>query len=162
MSIRFRRVASGIAAAAVLASLAAGPASAQTITETNHFVFPQVFTIVNPCTGDALSFTGDFVAITHVTVTDAGHVVVVSNGHSSREVGVDLTTGQTFRLLSSAASVGTFQASGAPSEFTVGLTNNFVGQGPANNLIQHELQHITINANGEVSASLDQVSIECR
>ena len=41
--------------------------------------------------------------------------------------------------------------------------NNFriVGQGPDNNLEVHENIHITINANGEVTSTVDNESIEC-
>jgi hypothetical protein len=64
MSSRLRWLAKGIAAAAVAMLVGAGSASAATISETSYFVFPQSFTIVNPCTGDALQFSGEFVAVT--------------------------------------------------------------------------------------------------
>jgi hypothetical protein len=161
MEIRLRRLASGIAAGAIVASLAAGSASAAASTETNRFEGPVAFTIISPCTGHALSFSGDVVSMVKNTVTEAGHVLVTVHGHDSHVVGTDLTTGQTFRLNFSGGSSETYDASGAPLEFTVGITNNFVGQGPGNNLIQHELEHVTINANGEVTVSFQHVSIEC-
>jgi hypothetical protein len=42
--------------------------------------------------------------------------------------------------------------------------NNFriIGQGPGNNYLVHEVFHVTINANGEVTAYVDNFSIECK
>jgi hypothetical protein len=42
--------------------------------------------------------------------------------------------------------------------------NNFriIGQGPGNNLLIHETFHITINANGDVTVFVDNVSAECK
>jgi hypothetical protein len=48
------------------------------------------------------------------------------------------------------------------SEFT--FVNNFriIGQGPGNNFLVHQLVHVTVNANGEVTAFVDNSSIECK
>ena len=42
--------------------------------------------------------------------------------------------------------------------------NNFriIGQGSGNNFLVHETFHVTINANGSVTAFLDNFSIDCR
>lgn len=44
------------------------------------------------------------------------------------------------------------------------FVNNFrvIGQGPDNNFVVHEVFHLTINANGEVSVQLDNLSVECK
>ena len=49
-----------------------------------------------------------------------------------------------------------------PAEYT--YVNNFkiIGQGPDNNLLVHENVHLTVNANGEVTADVDNFSVECR
>jgi hypothetical protein len=44
------------------------------------------------------------------------------------------------------------------------FVNNFriIGQGSGNNLLVHQLVHMTVNANGEVTASVDNLSVECK
>src|SRR4030095_11845628 len=44
------------------------------------------------------------------------------------------------------------------------FVNNFriIGQGPGNNLLVHEVAHITFNANGTVTVSHDNFSAECK
>ena len=48
--------------------------------------------------------------------------------------------------------------------FNETFINNFriVGQGPGNNFLLHEDFHLTINANGEVSSSHDNLSADCK
>jgi hypothetical protein len=43
-------------------------------------------------------------------------------------------------------------------------TSNFrlIGQGKGNNYLVHSIFHFTINAKGEVTAFVDQVSVECK
>ena len=42
--------------------------------------------------------------------------------------------------------------------------NNFriVGQGNGNNFLVHETYHVTVNANGEATAYVDNFRVECR
>jgi hypothetical protein len=42
--------------------------------------------------------------------------------------------------------------------------NNFrlIGQGSGNNLQVHQNVHITINANGTVTATVDNTSVDCK
>lgn len=44
------------------------------------------------------------------------------------------------------------------------LINHFrmVGQGPGNNYEVHENSHVTVNANGDFTASHDNLSITCK
>jgi hypothetical protein len=39
---------------------------------------------------------------------------------------------------------------------------HIIGQGPGNNFRLHETFHFTINANGEVTASVDHVRVDCK
>jgi hypothetical protein len=43
------------------------------------------------------------------------------------------------------------------------FVNNFkiIGQGPGNNFLVHQNVHITVNANGTLTASVDNFSTEC-
>jgi hypothetical protein len=44
------------------------------------------------------------------------------------------------------------------------LVNNFriIGQGAGNNFLLHETFHITVNANGELTAVADNYSVDCK
>jgi hypothetical protein len=44
------------------------------------------------------------------------------------------------------------------------LLNNFriIGEGPRNNLLVHHTFHVTVNANGEVTATVDNFNLECQ
>ena len=51
---------------------------------------------------------------------------------------------------------------GMPYNYT--LVNNFriIGQGAGNNFLLHETFHITVNANGELTAVADNYSVDCK
>lgn len=44
------------------------------------------------------------------------------------------------------------------------FVNNFriIGQGPGNNFLVHETMHLTINANGTVTVSFDNLTVDCK
>jgi hypothetical protein len=47
-------------------------------------------------------------------------------------------------------------------EETLVLTLNFIGQGNGNNLLIHVTQHVTVNADGTVTASVSNIRAECK
>jgi hypothetical protein len=73
--------------------------------------------------------------------------------------GIGLTTGDTYH----ATGVTQEHTSVGPS-LNDTFVNNFriIGQGPDNNLLIHQTIHLTINANGELTAEVLNESIECR
>jgi len=53
----------------------------------------------------------------------------------------------------------------APGEqYQETFVNNFriIGAGPGNNYLVHEVFHVTVNANGEVSVEFDHFTVECK
>jgi hypothetical protein len=48
--------------------------------------------------------------------------------------------------------------------FEITFANNFriIGQGPGNNFLVRENFHVTVNANGEVTAVVDNFRVECK
>jgi hypothetical protein len=73
--------------------------------------------------------------------------------------GIGLTTGDKYR----GTGVTQDQFNGKVGS-TYTFVNNFriIGQGPGNNLLIHETLHVTVNANGEVTVSVDNFRAECR
>lgn len=74
--------------------------------------------------------------------------------------GTGQTTGDVYRATGFTGD----QANGidVPSEATI--INNFriIGPGKGNNFLVHETAHVTVNAQGEVTVLLDNLSIECK
>jgi len=59
---------------------------------------------------------------------------------------------------------GTFKGSLQNGQFTETDVNNYrlIGHGPGNNLLIHEVSHITVNANGDVTVEFDHSSDGCK
>ena len=57
-----------------------------------------------------------------------------------------------------------FKGSLQNGQFNETFVNNFriIGQGTGNNFLVHEVFHITINANGDVTVIHDNVSVDCK
>ena len=75
-------------------------------------------------------------------------------------MGVGLTSGDLY--VGTGVTRETFNNIFLPFEDT--FVNNFriIGQGSGNNYLLHENVHFTINANGDVTATVDNFSFECR
>ena len=56
-----------------------------------------------------------------------------------------------------------FSASLTNGQFNFTFVGNFriIGQGPGNNFLMHEVAHTTINANGDVTVTFDNFTIDC-
>jgi hypothetical protein len=74
---------------------------------------------------------------------------------------VGAVTGDAYRV--AGVTQGTFHESLDGDQFARTYVNSFqlIGPGSSNNLLVHEIAHLTINANGEVTAEHDELSIEC-
>ena len=61
-------------------------------------------------------------------------------------------------------SQGTFKGSLQNGQFMATDVNNYrlIGHGPGNNLLIHEVSHITVNANGDVTVTFDKPSVDCK
>jgi sorbitol-specific phosphotransferase system component IIA len=73
--------------------------------------------------------------------------------------GIGLTTGNKYQASGGDHFVSN---SGRPgNEFT--FVNNFLMTAPGrgNNLRVHELVHVTVNANGEITAETDNITVDC-
>ena len=75
--------------------------------------------------------------------------------------GVGLTTGDKYQATGVTQEIDHFGA-GFPIISTFINNFRFIGAGPGNNLLFHEESHVTINANGVITALVDHISLECR
>jgi hypothetical protein len=75
--------------------------------------------------------------------------------------GRGLTSGTIYR--GTGATHSSFNTSGPPPfEESFVNTFNIIGRGPANNLLVHETIHLTVNANGDVTAEVTNTRVTCR
>jgi hypothetical protein len=140
----------GLAAALVWLSLLSSPLWAATST-----TMPIDFIRSNDCTGEQVELSGTIHLVSQ-TQRD-GSIVGHFNYQNVR--GVGLTSGTTYR----ASTIDTFRLKAPfPSDITSVSSFHLISQGTQDNLLVHVLFHMTVNANGEVTAFIDDLSIQCR
>jgi hypothetical protein len=147
--------------AAISAALAIGVQAAQSEVVVNES-FPIAIAVFVPCAdggaGELVVLEGDLHGLIAITEND-NHLSVKTHFQPQGISGTGLSTGDTY------------QGTGVTQDhFTTGLAetftfvNNFriIGQGLDNNFLVHETFHVSINANGEVTAVVDNFSVECK
>jgi hypothetical protein len=115
--------------------------------------------LVNPCNGETVTITsGTFQIVDHVTATPNGgfHVIAEGNAHGVRGVG---TSGASYQA------PGGFWVEmnltpGAQASTEVGVFR-LIGQGATPDFRQTSVLHITVDARGEVTASIDRATQTC-
>jgi hypothetical protein len=132
----------------------------EVITQTQ---IPVDTTIFLPCaagSGELVAVTGNVHAVFSVTNDRNGGVHIHTQFNNAGIRGIGLLTGDKYQV----AGGNRFEsnATGGMSEFT--FTNSFIMTGPGrgNNLYIHELMHVTINANGEITAHVEMIEGHCR
>ncbi len=143
-----------------ICSLAAPPAQAGKVV---NQVIPLSILVFVPCAnggdGELVLLSGDAHEMVDFTADHAGGVHVKEHENFQGISGVGETTGLKYQA--TGATNTEFNAS-IGSEETFVSNFRVIGQGPNNNFLVHENVHITINANGTVASSVDNVSIECK
>lgn len=160
-----RRLLVLIVAALWLLALASVSAQASTITD-NVKVPLSGFGVFVPCAndgaGEVVTLSGTLHLLVHVTIDAHGGVHVKSHAQPQGVSGIGELTGAKYQGTGVTQDHTNIGAAGLPYTFT--FVNNFriIGQGPGNNSTVHENVHVTINANGEVTASVDNFRARCR
>ncbi len=117
--------------------------------------------VFSPCAGEEIQFTGSY-HVAFTLVTDAQgvtHYQLTANDHDFR--GVGLTSGKRYRRVG--ATHNSYRDTGTgPFVLTITDSFHFIGQGAGNNTLLSGTYHITINANGQMTASVDRFSVVCR
>jgi hypothetical protein len=147
-------------AAAALALGQAAPSVADATATTTSLSVPIDIVVFIPCASDLVELTGNLHIVTTV-VMDASGGVHVSTLFNPQDVsGIGVPSGAMYR--GTGETRFDFQTSGPPP-FNFTFVNNFkiIGQGPDNNLLIHENVHITVNADGTTTATVDNFSFSC-
>jgi hypothetical protein len=132
---------------------------------TTNDSIPVVIGAFVPCAnggaGEPIMVSGQLHVLFSTTIDENGGVHLKTHFQPQGISGIGLVTGDKY------------QATGVTQEhlnllgplpITDTYVNNFrmIGQGPGNNLLVHQTFHLTVNANGTVTASVVNSSVECR
>lgn len=141
-------------------------ASAQlgSITDKVDLQIPTQFHAQNPCAGgrfgEIVVFTGNQHLVFTQTSTANGHLSTMIHWNADDVTGVGQYTGYQYRA------TGVTQdhvVSSAPLPYTETMTNNYhiIGQGQATNMDLTETTHVTVDANGYVTAWVTDYTFAC-
>jgi hypothetical protein len=120
---------------------------------------PQPVPCANGGAGEDVTFAGNVHLLASITMDNAGGAHVYGHENFQDVSGVGSVTGDKYQATGSIqikANVTIAQ------EATVAIRFNAIGPGPDNNLYIDATAHITINANGTMTASFTDVSIVCK
>jgi len=157
-----------IAIAALTAGLfASGRAStsfAAATTTISNTQIPFALGVVVPCAnggaGELVLLTGTLHVVIETTVDNQGGVHTQIHFQPQDVSGVGTITGDAYRAVGVTRSDINATSGGA---FETDFVNNFriIGQGPGNNLQVHQVTHVTIDANGNVTAVVTNSTVTC-
>lgn len=163
MSKNINRAGLALFAAALLlaGALPPVPAFGQATTVTTSETVPVASTVTNPCNGDAVAFSGNMHVVNHVTTDSAGGTHLHTHTNFQDVSGVGAPSGATYRIITTRSE--TINDSQSPqAEMTVIQVLNLIGQGSTPNFKLHMTMHITINANGTTTSTVEELSVTCR
>lgn len=151
-----------LSAALALCLLAAPrPASSQATTQTTSIEVPLETTLDNPCAGELIDFTGTMRLVIHTTATPAGTFNVAVHSNMQQVSGTGVQSGARYRF-QGASTTTELSGLAAAQESTITINFRIVGPGPNNNFILQETIHLTVNANGTATATVNQIQLKCQ
>lgn len=118
-----------------------------------------------PCAAGGAGELVDLSGSLHTLITFAAnknHVAGYSHFQPQGISGVGETTGDKYQA--TGVTLESFGVSFQDGHATVTFVNNFriIGQGPGNNYLVHDTEHITFNANGTLTVFHDDFSAACQ
>ncbi len=146
----------------VLGMVFVAPASAVVVTNAK---FPVTLSVFVPCAngggGEFISVSGDLHVLISTTI-NGNNVTIKTHFQPQGVSGVGLSSGVKYQA--TGVTQDQFKGSLQNGQLQASFINNFrmIGQGPGNNLLVHENFHVTVNANGTVTAIHDNFSFDCK
>ena len=142
--------------------LVSGAARAAVISNTNVPVSLDVFVPCGTDTGGQLvHLEGPLHILLTLTVKDRTHA---SGKAHYQPQGISGVTATGTKYQATGVTQEEFEVNFLNGQATHTYVNNFriIGQGPGNNFLVHENVHLTFNANGILTAVVDNFSIDCK
>jgi len=114
--------------------------------------------VANPCNGDVVATEGELQLVFGAHADQAGgdHIQAHINEHGA---GTGLAAGDKYSFSADTSFVA--NTPDPTSETTQVVNVHLVGQGGVPNFFAHQVLHFTVNANGQVTAIVDQLQSEC-
>jgi len=143
------------------------PALAQATTTTTVIRFsaadnppaPEILAAIEACVGEPVAFSGTIQMVAHETDNGSGGIDVSAIFTTQNVLAVGQTTGTIYR--SPGQFLMKFNTSGPPPlEFTQIFNISFIG--PAHSFALRNLFHIVINADGEITTTVNTSSTTCK
>jgi hypothetical protein len=133
------------------------------VTSNTIIPIPPTAVLSDPCTGEQVHVTGTIHLVTVVTLDANGGTHTEMHFNVQGVSGVGLTSGTRYRGIHTETHSSN-TAGPAPSEFTTRINIMLISEGGSSNLtIRDALLHVTVNANGTVTASIDHLALaECQ
>ena len=133
--------------------------SASATATTEKIPFDIVLAPEEAC-GEAIHLSGTLLAQFTFTESSGGNVEIGFHFNPQGVTGVGLTSGATYHATGETLGTTTIKAKGGISDTFV---NNFkiIGEGSAPNFLQTDVIHLTVNANGDVTATVEKSMIRC-
>ena len=129
-------------------------ATAFTVVET----FPIPFDVTQGC-AEPIQISGELHSVFHITVDGNGSFHLVAEGNWQGVTGIGLLTGTQYQ----GTDVSRFNVNGTLGfETTSVVSSRMIGRGSTDNLLLQGTFHITVNANGEVTAFVDNFFARCQ
>ncbi len=147
--------------AAILLFLGSAVQAAVLTNESTDFDAIVSVDCANGGAGENVHLTGTLHVL--ITATANGNIVSGKSLYQPQGIsGVGEVTGDTYRATGGTQTF--FQGSLINGQYNTSYVNNFriIGTGPGNNFLVHTITHLTVNANGDATATVDIDSIECR
>jgi hypothetical protein len=147
---------------AVALVLATTPAARTQTSNGNFTCTPLTGTFTDPCTGEDVIITSGQIC-TSLDITSGGSGGFHLNFHfRSYFTAVGLTSGATYKEHDSANETGNLNGNNPQGEYTLTQTYHVNTSGPDNNLFIQEVQQITVNAQGQITAITATFKMSCK
>ena len=142
----------------------AGVAFSQALSITSNQFIPFAQAVLVPCAnggaGEIVLVEGTLHLQDHITI-NGNRANLKTHAQPQGASGLGLTTGDTYNAVGVTQEQDSIPLINGAFEFT--FINNFrlIGQGPDNNLQVHQTIHLTFDANGFVTAVVDNTRVNC-
>lgn len=129
-----------------------------------NLTIPTQFHAQNPCAGgrfgEIVVFTGEQHLVFDQTTVSNGHLNMKLHWNAENVTGIGQYTGLAYR----ATGVTQDHVVDASLPYSETMINNYhiIGQGQATNLDLHETVHVTVDANGRVTAWVTDYEFSCK
>ena len=145
--------------------LRTAPAQAEATTVTTQQKIEVGVLVFVPCAnggaGEDVALSGNLHVLFHFTEDGSGGLHIQVHENPGGISGTGLVSGDKYRAVGEIRDAFNVKPPFLAEFSSVG---NFriIGEGPGNNFLVHETLHVTVNANGEVTAEVDILSVECK